>query len=66
MQPLDGTSLDKVSLIAAIMAIQRQLREVDGEASVYVADNGVGSRDQYHTVEPGGSQVGESRLRDAY
>ena len=41
MQPLDGTSLDKVSLIAAIMAIQRQLREADGEASVYVADNGV-------------------------
>jgi transposase len=65
MQPLDGTSLDKVSLIAAIMAIQRQLREAEGEASVYVADNGVGSRDQYHAVEPGGSQVGESRLRDA-
>jgi len=41
MQPLDGTSLDKVSLIAAIVAIQRQLREADGEASVYVADNGL-------------------------
>jgi transposase len=41
MQPLDGNSSDKVSLIAAIMAIQRQLREADGEASVYVADNGV-------------------------
>jgi transposase len=41
MQPLDGNSSDKVSLIAAIMAIQRQLQEEDGEASVYVADNGV-------------------------
>jgi transposase len=41
MQPLDGNSSDKVSLIAAIMAIQRQLREADGEASVYVADNGI-------------------------
>jgi transposase len=41
MQPLDGTSLDKVSLMAAIMAIHRPLREADGEASVYVADNGV-------------------------
>jgi transposase len=41
MQPLDGTSLDKVSLLAAIMAIQRQMREAHEEASVYVADNGV-------------------------
>src|SRR6266700_2290378 len=41
MQPLDGNSSDKVSLIAAIVAIQRQLREADGEASVYVADNGL-------------------------
>ena len=41
MQPLDGTSLDKVSLLASITTIQRQLREADGEPSVYVADNGV-------------------------
>ena len=41
MQPLDGNSSDKVSLLAAITAIQAQLRETDGEASVYVADNGV-------------------------
>ena len=41
MQPLDGNSSDKVSLLAAITAIQSQLRETDGEASVYVADNGV-------------------------
>ena len=41
MQPLDGNSSDKASLLAAITAIQTQLRETDEEASVYVADNGV-------------------------
>jgi len=41
MQPLDGNSSDKTSLLAAITAIQSQLRETDGEASIYVADNGV-------------------------
>lgn len=41
MQPLDGNSSDKVSLLAAILAIQTQLLETDGEASLYVADNGV-------------------------
>ncbi len=41
MQPLDGNSSDKVSLLAAITAIQTQLREAGEEASVYVADNGV-------------------------
>jgi transposase len=40
MQPLDGNSSDKASLLAAITAIQTQLGETDGEASVYVADNG--------------------------
>jgi transposase len=41
MQPLDGNRSDKGSLLAAITAIQTQLREADGEASIYVADNGV-------------------------
>jgi transposase len=41
MQPLNGNSSDKASLLAAIIAIQTQLRDTDGEASVYVADNGV-------------------------
>jgi transposase len=41
MQPLDGNSSDKVSLLEAIMTIQTQLREAGEEASVYVADNGV-------------------------
>jgi transposase len=41
LQPLDGTSLDKVSLLAAVMAIQKQLQEANAEPSVYVADNGI-------------------------
>jgi transposase len=41
LQPLDGNSSDKVSLLAAIQAIQEQLRESAEAASVYVADNGV-------------------------
>ena len=41
MQPLDGNSSDKVSLLSAITAIQSQLRETDEAVSVYVADNGV-------------------------
>jgi transposase len=41
LQPLDGNSSDKVSLLAAITAIQTQLREAGAEASVYVADNGI-------------------------
>lgn len=31
MQPLDGTSLDKVRMVAAMTAIQSQLRETDSE-----------------------------------
>lgn len=41
MQPLDGNSSDKTSLLAAINAIQMQLQEMGGEASLYVADNGL-------------------------
>jgi transposase len=41
MQPLDGNSGDKVSLLAAIKTIQRHLQEAGEEADVYVADNGV-------------------------
>jgi transposase len=41
LQPLDGNSIDKVSLLAVITAIVAQLREADGDASVYVADNGI-------------------------
>jgi transposase len=41
LQPLDGNRSDKVSLLAAVMAIQKQLREADGGPSVYVADNGI-------------------------
>ncbi len=41
LQPLNGNSSDKVSLLAAIEAIQEQLRASDETPSVYVADNGV-------------------------
>jgi len=41
MQPLDGNSSDKASLLSAITSIQSQLQETDEQASVYVADNGV-------------------------
>ena len=41
LQPLDGNSSDKVSLLAAVMAIQKQFQEADAEPSVYVADNGI-------------------------
>ncbi len=41
LRPLDGNSSDKATLLAAVTALQDQLREADGEASVYVADNGI-------------------------
>ncbi len=41
LQPLDGTSSDKVSLLAAISTIQAQLREANAAPGVYVADSGV-------------------------
>ena len=41
LQPLDGNSSDKVSLVALISAIQAQLRQADGEPSLFVADSGV-------------------------
>lgn len=41
LRPLDGNSSDKASLLAAITAIQTQLREAGDGPSVYVADNGV-------------------------
>jgi transposase len=60
LQPLDGNSSDKVSLLAAITSIQAQLREANGEPGIYVADSGVGSRVEYAAVERSRSQVGES------
>ncbi len=41
LQPLGGNTSDKVSLLAAIQAIQEQLRASDETPGVYVADNGV-------------------------
>jgi transposase len=48
LQPLNGNSSDKVSLLATIQAIQEQLRESSETPSVYVADNGVYSEANMH------------------
>lgn len=40
LQPLDGNSSDNVSLLAAIQALQEQLRATDEAPGVYVVDNG--------------------------
>ncbi len=54
LQPLDGNSSDKVSLLNAVTAIQTQLREADEEASVYVADNGVYSESNMRQLNRAG------------
>jgi transposase len=54
LQPLDGTSLDKVSLLAAVLAIQKQLQEGDAEPSVYVADNGIYSESNMRQLNAAG------------
>lgn len=56
MQPLDGNSSDKVSLLAAVRAIVTQLREANGEASIYVADNGVYSESNMRQRNQAGVQ----------
>jgi transposase len=54
LQPLDGNSSDKVSLLAAVLAIQQQLREADAEPSVYVADNGIYSEQNMRQLNAAG------------
>lgn len=54
LQPLDGNRSDKVSLLAVIQTIQGQLREVDGEASLYVADNGLYSESNMKQLNQAG------------
>ena len=54
LQPLDGNSSDKVSLLAAVMAIQKQLREANAEPSVYVADNGIYSEPNMRQLNAAG------------
>jgi transposase len=64
LQPLDGNSSDKRSLLSAVTAIQSQLREVGEEASVYVTDNGVYSESKMKHLNAAGvrwvSRVSES------
>jgi transposase len=54
LQPLDGNSSDKVSLLAAVLAIQKQLREADAEPSVYIADNGIYSEPNMRQLNTAG------------
>src|SRR6266480_694109 len=54
LQPLDGNSSDKVSLLTAVMAIQKHLREADAEPSVYVADNGIYSEPNMRQLNAAG------------
>jgi len=54
LQPLDGNSSDKVSLLATVLAIQKQLREADGGPSVYVADNGIYSEQNMRQLNAAG------------
>jgi transposase len=54
LQPLDGNSSDKVSLLAAITTIQAQLREANGEPGIYVADSGVYSESNMRQLNEAG------------
>jgi len=54
LQPLDGNSSDKISLLVAVMAIQKQLREAAAEPSVYVADNGLYSEPNMRQLNAAG------------
>ncbi len=54
LRPLDGNSSDKVSLIAAVTAIQEQLRDANAEPSVYVADNGIYSESNMRQLNAAG------------
>lgn len=54
LRPLDGNSSDKAILLAVVTALQDQLREVDEEPSVYVADNGIYSESNMRRLNEAG------------
>jgi len=54
LQPLNGNRSDKVSLLAAVMAIQKQVQEGDAEPSVSVADNGIYSEQTMRQLNAAG------------
>jgi transposase len=66
LQPLDGNSSGKVSLLAVVMAIQKQLREADGGPSVYVADNGIYSEQNMRQLNASLGEVGESGVGNVH
>src|SRR5712691_5503580 len=53
-QPSDVNSSDKISLLAAVMAIQEQLREANAEPGIYVADNGIYSEQNMRQLNAAG------------
>ena len=54
LQPLDGNSSDKVSLLAAVTTIQAHLCEANAEPGVYVADSGVYSESNMRQLNEAG------------
>ena len=54
LQPLDGNSSDTISLLAAVMAIQKPLREANAEPGLYVADSGVYSESNMRPLNEAG------------
>jgi transposase len=54
LQPLDGNSSDKVSLLAAVTSIQTQLREAKEEPGIYVADSGIYSESNMRQLNAAG------------
>lgn len=66
LQPLDGNSSDKVSLLAAVLALQKQLHEADAEPSVYVADNGIYSEANMRQLNASCGEVGESGIGNVH
>ena len=54
LQPLDGNSSDKVSLLATMSSLQAHLREAKEEPGVYVADSGIYSESNMRQLNEAG------------
>ena len=66
LQPLGGNNSDKVSLFAAVPAIQRQLQGANAEPGVYVTDNGLYSEANMRQLNESCGEVGELGDGNAY
>src|SRR5437667_8124577 len=54
LQSLNGNSSEKISLLAAVKAIQKQLWEANAETGIYVADIGVYSESNMRELNEAG------------